>query len=135
MPVMFHRFVCVAALSLLTNVVGLHAQEVQINESPEVGAIVKSWTSANRLGAGISGWRVQIMAGTDRIEVEAGRNKFRQQYPEVPAVVSHENPYYRLRVGAFRSKAEAAAFITGLQEYPGAYPAKDPKIHPKDFLK
>ena len=45
-----------------------------------------------------------------------------------------EQPYYKLRVGAFRTKQEALTFISTLSGWPGAYPAKDPNIHPRDFL-
>jgi hypothetical protein len=110
------------------------AQEVQVNESPQVAALFKHWANANRVNPKVEGWRVQIMAGTDRQQVEEGRNRFRQAYPEVPADWTHEKPYYKLRVGAFRTKQEALAFISTLQGFPGAYPAKDPAIHPRDFL-
>ena len=110
------------------------SQEIQLNEPPQVAALMKNWSNANRVTPKVEGWRVQIMAGTDRQQVEEGRNRFRQAYPEVPADWVHEKPYYKLRVGAFRTKQEALAFIGALQGFSGAYPAKDPAIHPRDFL-
>jgi hypothetical protein len=74
------------------------------------------------------------MSATDRLQVDQGRNKFRTEYPEIPAEWTLEKPYYKLRVGAFRSKQEALAFIAVLSGWPGAYPAKDTNIHPRDFL-
>ncbi len=112
----------------------LSAQEVQVNEDPKITLLYKSWTNNNRAVSKIDGWRVQIMASTDRLQVESGRNKFRTEYPEVSAEWVHEPPYYKLRVGAFRSKQEALAFIPELRGWPGAYPTKDAAIHPRDFL-
>jgi hypothetical protein len=112
----------------------LTAQEVQINEDPKVTTLTKTWTNNNRVSPRIDGWRVQIMASTDRLQVESGRNKFRTEYPEVPAEWVLEKPYYKLRVGAFRYKQAALAFISELDGWPGAYPAKDTNIHPRDFL-
>jgi SPOR domain len=112
----------------------LLAQEVQINEDPAVAQLSNTWVSNNRAAPRISGWRVQIMSSTERMQVEQGRNKFRTQYPEIPAEWTLEKPYYKLRVGAFRSKHEALAFIAELSSWPGAYPAKDTNIHPRDFL-
>ncbi|MEI6409816.1 MAG: SPOR domain-containing protein [Bacteroidota bacterium] len=111
------------------------AQELQVNEPPLVAQMVKNWTNNNRSNPHIEGWRVQIMASTDRTQVEEGRTRFRSLYPEVPADWIHEKPYYKLKVGAFKSKLEAMAFISTLTEFPGAYPAKDANIHPRDFLK
>lgn len=110
------------------------AQEVQLNETPEVAELYKTWTNQNRSMPHIEGWRVQIMASTDRTQIEAGRVRFRNAYPEVPVEMIHEKPYYKLKVGAFKSRLEALAFITNLSEFAGAYPAKDSQIHPRDFL-
>ncbi|MCB0526195.1 MAG: SPOR domain-containing protein [Saprospiraceae bacterium] len=110
------------------------AQEVQINEEPGISKLLENWADQNRVKPAIRGWRVQIMASTDRLQVESARNKFRVDYPEVSAEWTLEKPYYKLRVGAFRTKPEALAFIPGLNGWPGAYPIKDDEIHPRDFL-
>ncbi len=112
----------------------LRAQEIQINEDPRVAQLLRNWTNANRANPKVEGWRVQIMSTTDRQQVEESRNRFRLQHPDVPAEWTHEKPYYKLRVGAFRNKLEALAFIAVLTDYAGAYPARDANIHPRDFL-
>ena len=110
------------------------AQEIQLNEDPKVAQLMKTWVNANRAEPGIEGWRVQIMASTDRTQAERGKTRFRTEYPDVSANWVQEQPYYKLRVGAFRTKQEALAFISALEGWAGAYPAKDAKIHPRDFL-
>ena len=83
----------------------------------------------------MEGWRVQLLSSTDRQGVEAGKSRFLNLYPTVPADWVHEKPYYKLRVGAFRTRQEALSFVMELKDaFPGAYPAKDPNIHPRDFL-
>ena len=113
----------------------LSAQEIQVNEDPNITQLIKNWTNKNRSTPGVDGWRVQIMASTDRQMVESERNQFRRSYPDVTAEWSLESPYYKLRVGAYRSKYEALALISELTGWPGAYPIKDSNIHPRDFLK
>lgn len=106
-----------------------------MNEEKTIVPLFQVWIRNNREHPRVSGWRVQIMSTTDRKQVEEGRNRFRMDYPEVPAEWLHEKPYYKLRVGAFRTRLEALALIALLRDtYPGAYPAKDPNIHPRDFL-
>lgn len=111
-----------------------HAQEIQLNEDPKISQLFRNWTNSNRANPGVDGWRVQIMATTDRQQVEDARNQFRIQHPDVPAEWIHEKPYYKLRAGAFRTKLEAQAYLATLTDYAGAYPAKDVNIHPRDFL-
>lgn len=112
------------------------AQEVQINEDPAVTDLFQAWTNDNRSNPGIDGWRLQVVASPDRQQVEQAELRFKTIFPDVPAAWVHEKPYYKLRVGAFRNRFEAQAFIPAISdEFPGAYPAKDPVIHPRDFLK
>jgi hypothetical protein len=114
----------------------VQGQEVQLNEDPDVAALVQAWTNGNRTNPGINGWRLQVMASPDRQQVEAAEQRFKTLYPDVPASWVHEKPYYKLRVGAFRSRLEAQAFLPVIStDFPGAYPAKDPAIHPRDFLR
>ncbi len=112
----------------------LHAQEVQINEPPQITAMMRNWANANRTNPKVEGWRIQIMASTDRQQIEEGKLHFKHMHPEIPADWIHEKPYYKLRVGAFRSEREAYNFIPKLSGFPGAYPARDAAIHPRDFL-
>jgi hypothetical protein len=109
-------------------------QDVQLNEDPKVTQVISNWVSSNRATPRIEGWRVQIMASTDRSSVEQARIRFRSEYPEVAATSVQEQPYYKLRVGAFRSKQEALFFMAQLTGRTGAYPIKDANIHPRDFL-
>ena len=109
-------------------------QDIQLNEDPKVTQVMNSWIASNRSDPRLEGWRVQIMASTDRSQVEQARTRFRTDYPEVAATSVQEQPYYKLRVGAFRTKQQALAFIAVLNGWPGAYPAKDTNIHPRDFL-
>lgn len=112
----------------------LSGQEIQLNEDPKIAQMFRNWTNNNRANPKVDGWRVQIMATADRQQVEDARTRFRIQYPEVPAEWIHEKPYYKLRVGAFRSRLEAQRFLSTLSGYAGAYPARDANIHPRDFL-
>jgi len=128
------RIVFTIIIFLLLGGLRLDAQEVQLKEEPNVAQLMQQWVNNNRAVPEIAGWRVQIMASTDRVAVEQARNRFRMEYPETAATVVQEQPYYKLRIGAFRTKQEALLFITQLMGYAGAYPAKDPHIHPRDFL-
>jgi SPOR domain len=128
------KYLVVFLLSNLLGLTLLQAQEIQINETPAVSQLCRNWVNSNRATPRVEGWRAQILSTTDREQADEARNRFRLAYPEVPADWVHEKPYYKLRAGAFRSRLEAVAFIAQLIDFPGAYPAKDAGIHPRDFL-
>ncbi len=111
------------------------AQTVQISAPPAVQQLFDAWKADNIRSGKLAGWRVQVLASADRQEVERTKTAFLTQYPDIPANWTHEKPYYKLRVGAFRSRLEARAFIDYIKEFfPGCYPAKDPAIPPQDFI-
>lgn len=113
----------------------LSAQEVLVNETPAVTDLVRAWTGSNHKNAHIDGWRVQILSTTDRQQADAAKLRFGNEFPALYADWVHEKPYYKVRVGACHTRMEALALIAEIKDfYPGAYPAKDPKIHPRDFL-
>ena len=63
---------------------------------------------------GMSGFRVQIYTDsgnrsklrTDRVKAE-----FDAQYPDIPSYISYDEPYYKLRVGDFRTRLDAIRFL------------------------
>lgn len=100
-----------------------------IGESPEVAALIKSYTLSNKQSEFISGWRVQIIATTDRLALENTKTQFQHNYPDIPYQVVHNRPYYHLRVGAFFDKKEAILMKYFFRKtYPGAMEIADNKL-------
>jgi hypothetical protein len=100
-----------------------------ISESPEISAIIKNYTLSNKQSEYINGWRVQILATTDRISLENTKSRFQNNYPDIPLQVVHNRPYYHLRVGAFSDKKEAILMKYFFRKsYPGAMEIIDNKL-------
>lgn len=123
-------------MALMAMPIWAKTQDVVVNEATPIGAIMQAWISDNRANLRVVGWRAQVLSSTDRQQIESARTRFRLENPNIPAEWIHEKPYYKLRVGAFRTKVEALAFISTIRDlYPDAFPAQDQAIHPRDFLK
>ena len=103
---------------------------------PAVAALMKRYVDANKSTKTISGWRIQILATTDRQRVEDALNKFQSLYPNIPADWVQSKPYYKLRAGAYTSKRDALASLYALKaDYPTAYPVQDNEIKPEELSK
>lgn len=125
---------CICGIFLLV-CLGVRAQSVLVQAEPEIEQLIQSWISLNRTNPGIDGWRLQLLSTTDRTQVESGKLQFLSLFPNIPADWVHEKPYYKLRVGAFYTRQEALSFLAEIKDYySGAYPTRDPNIHPRDFL-
>ena len=54
-----------------------------------------------------NGYRVQIYNGNDRIRANQVRVDFIRRYPQVRTYLSYVQPQFRVKVGDFRTRAEA----------------------------
>jgi hypothetical protein len=123
--VLFLAFCCAA-----------HAQGV-INEKvePKVADLMKRFTDTNKSSMTVKGWRIQILATTDRDKMEIALRQFESLYPNVPVDWIHSKPYYKMRAGAFMTKRDALQTLAILKpDYPSAYPVQDNEIKPVELL-
>jgi len=111
------------------------AQNVTIKEDFPIAKMMETYISKNKTTYQIEGWRIQILATTDRRKMEESKSKFLLNYPQISVDWTHSKPYYRLRAGAFSSKLDAVRLLHVLKEdYPSAYPAKDNNINPQELI-
>lgn len=123
---------------LTSATLGLQAQSsnVVITEEPAIAGLITRYVELNRADNFMDGWRIQVLATTDRQKLDATLQKFQYRYPNIPVDWVHSSPYYRLRAGAFATKLEALRLKNILgQEYSGLYPVKDDKVRPQELLK
>ena len=122
-------------LIVTTSTLIAEAQNVTIMEDFPIAKMMESYISKNKTTYQIEGWRIQIMATTDRRKMEEAKSEFLMNYPQISVDWTHSKPYYRLRAGAFTSKLDAVRLLHVLKEdYPSAYPAKDNNIKPQELI-
>ncbi len=77
----------------------------------------------------IDGYRVQIFfdSGSNSKNKATGiKGEFETVYPGVKTYLSYKEPYYRVRIGDFRTLTEAVGFQKKIAaEYPNSFPVKD----------
>lgn len=56
------------------------------------------------------GFRIQVISSTDRNKVFAAKTKIYQQFPDLKPYLLYQPPYYKLRVGNFKTQTEAEEF-------------------------
>lgn len=95
--------------------------QVQITEDSSVSSLLQRHQDENRMSTTISGWRIQLLATTDRRKVEREESKFIQKHPLIQVNWEHSNPYYKLKAGAFSNRLDATRLLKVLKEdYPSA---------------
>ncbi|WP_116107997.1 SPOR domain-containing protein [Lewinella sp. IMCC34191] len=114
-------------LTFLATVSGLSAQRmVAISPDEDVSRVLDLFSEINEREDKVEGWRVQLLATTDRQQLETTEKQFRADYPSVTVDWVHNKPYYKLRAGAFFTRQEAERLRQNLsEEYEGVYLVKD----------
>lgn len=114
------------ALAILLHCTCVRAQNVNVNVEPKIEELADKWQARNEAQTTVDGWRVQILATTDRARLEAVEADFKINYPSVSVDWVHAKPYYKLRAGAFLTKQEAERLKATLsRQFEGVYLVKD----------
>ena len=98
-----------------------------------INELVNKYETILRNTGGIEGWRIQIKFKAKKEEIFPYQIKFTNLYPEIPAQITFDSPYYKLTVGNFRTRNEALKIKHQISKnFPGAYPV--PIIIDPDLL-
>jgi len=102
---------------------------VEIIRDSRIDSIVKMHIAYNESLEGIQGYRVQIFfdAGNNSLDkAEAEAEQYQTLFPNDTAYISFTEPYYKVRVGDFRTRLEAEGYMHKiLKEYPNAFVIQD----------
>lgn len=118
----------------------LHTQaQVMVYKQEKVTGLLDKHTLANKNNAGkLMGFYVQICSESgshSRERAESVRKMFLSKYPKVSAHVSFKEPNFRVRVGDFRTRAEARGFREQIQgDFPQSFVVKDEVKYPKHIF-
>lgn len=118
-----------SVLLIFFALVAVRAQGVTINEEPTISKMMAVYTGVNKAVTDvqlIDGFRIQLMATTDRRKVDQMMSAFSSRYSDVPVTWSQAQPYYRVRVGAFVNRDGATKYLQNIKkDYPDAYIVTD----------
>ena len=106
-----HRFYILVFLAFT---LPLKAQKSSISDSL-LTKLVERHKAINLQKMSMPGYRIQLYFGGDRAKATNMRLDFLQQYPDVGAYVIYQQPNFKLRVGDFKTRLEAATFLKEMQ--------------------
>jgi hypothetical protein len=108
---------------------------VNIYQDSRVDAILKRHIEYNQQLEGIDGYRIHIFfdAGNQSLSrANQAAARYQMLYPTDTAYVSFSEPYYRVRVGDFRTRLDADGYLQKIiKDYPNAFVIKDKINFPK----
>ncbi|MBI9033140.1 MAG: SPOR domain-containing protein [Bacteroidales bacterium] len=119
----------------LLGITNLKAQEVSFPSQVEIiqdsiiDSLVNIHKKYNALNNKMDGFRIQIYfesgnnSKTQSIEI---REEFLKEFPDIRAYITFKEPYYRVRIGDYRTRLQADGVLKGIKRtYPNAFVIKD----------
>jgi len=100
-----------------------------INSDPRIDSLLELHIAYNEHHPAIDGYRIHIFikSGNEAlVNAEEVKLEFEEKYENIPAYITFGEPYYRVRVGDFRTRLEAERFLQKINRtYPNAWVTKD----------
>ena len=118
-------FVLITAMSFCQQT----ENQTEVLKDKLIDQLIEKHKEYNQANPGVDGFRVQIFfdsGNNSKRAAAVAREHFMELYPQVVAYLTFKSPYYRVRVGDFRTKLEAEGFLMQLSgQYPNAFPVPD----------
>lgn len=80
---------------------------IEIIRDPRVDTLVSRYAQVHHKKASISGFRIQIAAGSNRTSIYKIKSEFYTLFPEIKQYLIYQAPNFKLRVGDYRTRLEA----------------------------
>lgn len=100
-----------------------------LNQSPKIDTLIMKQRQIHDNDSTIEGFRVQIFMelGNDALRhADSVKEVFAKKYPEIPIYLVFGQPYYRLRIGDFRTRLDAENLYQRVKkEYKNAFVTAD----------
>ncbi len=90
------------------------AEALHVNK--RLDAILDTLATQNRRVRYAPGYRVQVYVGNERAAADALKLQLYQQFPELSAYMSYQQPTYRLKVGDFMRRMDAERYFSRLKQ-------------------
>ena len=107
---------------------------LELNQSKGIGDLIGKHIEILKSDNTIDGYRIQIFmeAGNNAIaHADSVMSVFNDAFPETPAYISFGQPYYRIRVGDFRTRLDAERTLEKIKrKYPNSFVTADRIVPP-----
>lgn len=99
--------------------------DVSVKQDHKVDWLLQAHRQVMKAEKGIPGFRIQVAAESgnqSRVRIQKNKYDFDAAFPQLKSYIIYDAPYYKLRVGDFRSRLDARRFMERIsREYRNAF--------------
>ena len=100
--------------SFLLLTVSCFAQEagqITVVQDSSIDRVLKMYQTFAKEKRQVNGYRIQLASNNNRQTLMDMKARFIQEFPEVNAYLEYQSPQFKLRVGDYRIRGDADAFV------------------------
>jgi hypothetical protein len=106
--------------ALITNA-QTNTGSVVVNKDPRIDLLVNKQIEINEVTTRDSrryapGFRILVISSNDRNKVTDAKTTMYREFPELKAYMMYQSPFFRLKVGNFKGRADAEAYLPLVQK-------------------
>lgn len=105
---------------------------VVVHKDPRIDMLVNKQIEINEATTrnsrrSAAGYRILIISSNDRNKVIEAKTRMYREFPELKAYMMYQSPFFRLKIGNFKERTDAEAYLAEIQRiYPtGVYIVTD----------
>lgn len=114
----------------------LDSLKVSVKQDPKIDWLLKAHQQVLARKQGIPGFRIQVYVESgnqSRVRIQNKKFEFEELFPQIPSYIVYDAPYFKLRVGDFRTRLEARKVAEQISdEYGDAFIVVD-EINPPEI--
>ncbi len=120
-------FLLLSANAQSSDSLKIFSADSNIVQDKRVNELVLKHVLINEARKGkIKGYRVQIHFGQEKAKALDVKSKFMAQHKDVPSYLDYQQPYFKIRVGNFRTKLEAYKLLQEISgDFSGSFIVSD----------
>lgn len=112
---LWRNYIVLAGL-LFTGVAVSHAQTIhtpykhyrsELVRDAKLDALLDTLQQKHLQQTTIKGYRIQLFTGAERLGALDTKSELQKNFPEATVYIIYQQPYFKVRVGDYRSQAEA----------------------------
>jgi len=98
---------------------------VVVHKDPRIDLLVKKQIEINEINTRearrfVQGFRILVMNTNDRNKATNAKAKVYEEFPELKAYLQWQAPFYKLKVGDFKTRPEAEEYLENIKRiFPG----------------
>lgn len=108
------------------------ASGIVVHKDPRIDLLIRKQieineTSIRNTHRKAQGWRILVISTNSRTKAMDAKTTVYQRFPELQAYMMYQSPFYKLKIGNFRNKTDADAYLEDIRQIftNGVYVVRD----------